>query len=383
MKKEKNNKRRKLLKVLAIILCSYVVIGLGGGIIGYGATVNKKCDLEYKFYYSAWKKVRSDYPLMQNRTELTFKSGKRNLVGHLYEVENPLGVVVCMHGLGSESDSDNAEYQNYFIEQNFDVFAVDSEGCGKSEGRHAKGLYHSKYEAVAAVNFIKEYPSTKGLKVSLVGHSAGAYGAILASAECDVDNVLAMSSFDSPREVTWNMIKDKMGPFSFLLAPFIDLTMLFNGGKENYKKASDVIAAHPEKNYFLMHSTDDSFVNFQTASLIRKYNTPDFDYHKYEVFSNNEVPEYIPEYYEVKQTGNVYSQVITWSQHSDVWLSWDAMVYTRHSYWGVLMKEREEHNPDHLSKHDYVLRYGYDRIDKDKTSEMNSYAFSKVVELFK
>ena len=243
-------------------------------------------------------------------------------------------------------------------------------------------MYQTKYDGIAAVNFIKNYPATKDLKISLAGHSAGAYAAILVSEACDVKNVLAMSSFDSPREAAWSLMDEKIGGFRYLLFPFLDLTMTI-GGKDNYVKASEVIDRNPDKTYFLMHCSYDTFVPYETASLIRKYNTPTFDYRSYEMFHHDGIPEFIPEYYEIQHKDNVYSQLITWSTHSDTWLSYDSQAYTMQYFWWPIGYDVENNNPEKLKMMDYIAKYGHGRVDKDKTTEMNTYALSKVVELFK
>ena len=345
----------------------------------------RSSDEDYE-YVSIWKYNREDYPLLDNRKEVYIDSCGKKLAGYLYEVDEPQGIVICAHGMANDSNHDNAEYQNYFVENGFDVLAIDLTGNGNSEGNPTKGLYQAKYDIIAAIDFVKEYESTKNLKINLAGHSAGAYGAIMASNERKVNAVFAMSAYDSPHEVIVEIIRNNIGVLTPIVKPFIEFSLLLFGGKENYQKASDVINNNKDTTYFLVHSSIDDYINYERASLMRYYYEPNFDYTKFDIY-NHEYDERALYYenksqYDPQKSDNVYSSMITWGKHCDTWLSFDSQYYSIGEFWGVLRTEYD--STRHTgSFRDYVFKNGKGRVDREKASEINEELFSKVIELFK
>lgn len=376
---------KKILKVILIIIISYIIIGMIGGPIAFAAVLGKKETKKDTDYVSIWKYNRDDYPLLENRKVVHFDSCGNALTAYLYEVDNPYGIVICAHGLGNYSDCDNAEYQNYFVEKGFDVLAVDLTGSGNSEGKCTRNLYQSKYDIIAAIDFVKEYDSTKNLKINLAGHSAGAYGAIMASSEREVNAVFAMSSYDSPNEVAVEIIRDNIGILTPIVRPFIEFSLLMFGGKENYQKASDVINNNKDTKYYLVHSSIDDYINYNTASLLRHYYEPNFDYGLYDVYNIDFDVRSL--YYENKalfapqKKENVYASLITWGKHCDTWLSFDSQHYSINHFWVTMTNEYEESGSKGTLR-DYVEANGRGRIDRERASEINEDLFANVIEMF-
>ena len=379
---------KKLFKVILIIVMVYLVAGIIIGPIVFASIIGRKATKSDGDFLKLWKNVREDYPLLNDREEVHFESNGKTLTAYLYEVDEPLGIVICAHGLNNESDFDNAEYQNYFLEKGFDVLAVDLTGCGNSEGNCVRNLYKSKYDIVAAIDYVKSNPKTKDLKINLVGHSAGAYGAIMASSLREVNAVLAMASYDSPHDEVIQIIDDSVGKISFLLRPFIEYSLFLFGGKENYLKASDVINSNRDTLYFLIQSSADDYVNYEKASLLRLYYEPNFEYEKYEIWNEEIDPESFNKeelsQFKVQHKDNVYSYLLSWARHTDTWLSYDSQEYLYHNFWGPLTDNYNGTEHEKCTFDKYIHNHGGEiNIDRDKASEINDYAFSQVVELFK
>ncbi len=379
---------KKLFKVILIIVAIYLVVGVIAGPIIFSSIIGHKTTKSEGKNLKLWKCVKEDYLLLDNREEVRFKSKGNTLTAYLYEVDEPLGIVICAHGLNNESDYDNAEYQNYFLEKGFDVLAVDLTGCGKSEGNCVRNLYYSKYDIVAAIDYVKSNPKTKDLKINLAGHSAGAYGAIMASSLREVNAVFAMSSYDSPHDEIVQIIEDKVGKISYLFRPFIEYSLFIFGGKENYLKASDVISSNLNTTYYLMHSSMDDYVNYEKASLMRLYYEPLFDYKKYEIWDEDVNPSSFGKeellQFATQHNDNVYSYLLSWSKHSDTWLSYDSQEYLYYNFWVPLTYDYRETKHERCSFTQYVYNHAKEKnIDRNRASEINEYVFNQVVDIFK
>ena len=379
---------KKFFKVILIILIVYLVLGMIVGPIVFASIIGRKATKSDGDYLKLWKCVREDYPLLNDREEVHFESNGKTLTAYLYEVDEPLGIVICAHGLNNTSDYDNAEYQNYFLEKGFDVLAVDLTGCGNSEGNCVRNLYKSKYDIVAAIDYVKANPKIKDLKINLVGHSAGAYGVIMASGLREVNAVLAISSYESPHDEVVSIIEDNIGKISFLVRPFIEYSLFLFGGKENYLKASDVVNSNKDTTYYLIHSSADDYVNYEKTSLMRLYYEPNVDYRKYEIWNPEIDPSTISKeeisQFTTQHKDNVYSYLLSWARHTDTWLSYDSQVYLHDNFWGPLTDEHNATKPKSGTFIQYVKAHGAERgIDRYKASELNEYVFEQVVDIFK
>lgn len=140
---------------------------------------------------------QSDFESLKNRKICHFYSSKNTLTGYYYEVPNPKGIVIYVHGLGSLADDWYAIGQDYFVRHGFNVFAIDLTCCGRSEGFGVKGLAQSALDVVAAIRYVRDSIDRKS-PLFLFGHSWGGYGVAASMYFEDVNAVASLSGFSSP-----------------------------------------------------------------------------------------------------------------------------------------------------------------------------------------
>lgn len=139
-----------------------------------------------------------DFPCLKNKRFVKIPSGKRTLIGHLYEQPAPKGLFLCVHGLGGLSEDFSSAYHAYFYQHGYDVLALDLSASGRSQGVGVPGLSQSALDVKAALDYVHQSSLAK-LPLFLFGHSWGAYG-VCAALEFDSSPlaVFEMSGFADP-----------------------------------------------------------------------------------------------------------------------------------------------------------------------------------------
>ena len=103
-------------------------------------------------------------------------------------------IIIFCHGMGPGHIAYTTEIE-YFCNVGYTVLAIDSRGCGFSQGKNMKGMYSGVKTVISAIDFAKE---NHFKNIYLVGHSWGAYSALCASAKRKVDKVVAISAPNTP-----------------------------------------------------------------------------------------------------------------------------------------------------------------------------------------
>lgn len=169
----------------------------------------------------------------------SFVLGRLNGVIYTDErVKSNGNVIVFCHGMGPGHVAYTTEIA-YFCSLGYAVVAVDSLGCGYSQGKAMRGMYEGVKTAVAAVKFAKEYfPEAK---IYAVGHSWGAYSALCAAAAEKADKVVAISAPDRPLSVIMATLEATVKSSAWFLKPFLWLVSFFIFGVNANKSASKSI----------------------------------------------------------------------------------------------------------------------------------------------
>ncbi len=280
------NKKKTVILIIVGGITLFLASGyfLGGYVAGLAvshAIFDKRqsevSDLETDYKLLACK-TRADFPLMNERKTLTFTSGSNTLTSYFYEVSDPKGLVVSCHGLGSLSDGDNAEYQNYFLEQGYDVLALNLTAHGPSQGNTLPGLYQSPYNVASCIDAVfKEtrfYIPTN--YIALVGHSMGGYGvaSALSFTEHSVNAVVSFSAFASGEEEMIAMAHTKVGVLAEMTSlPFKWALEKRDGGQSKFS-AVTTINEHPETKFVLVQGNEDGTVPFKTSLYNKSFANP-------------------------------------------------------------------------------------------------------------
>ena len=213
---------------------------------------------------------------MKEREEYTFNCGKETLQGYLYEVENPHGIVISAHGINNLADGNTAQYQNYFIEQGWDVFSFDMTGCGRSSGK-MKTLFESRKCVQNAVNFVKNNAKLKDLDVCLVGHSWGGYGVLAASYDVDVKAVCSFAGYDKASEMMYGFAEMNVSKALIVTKPALNFSLSLLQGEKAFFSASSVIKKRPNTNYVLVHGDKDNTVPLKHYSAYSYVQNKEYD----------------------------------------------------------------------------------------------------------
>ena len=307
-----------------------------------------------QYPYNEMQYVRSDYSILNERTEVMFNHGKLKLAGYLYETNNPLGLVICAHGVNSFADGDNAQLQSYFLSEGWNVFSFDMIGCGNSEGDGLQGLYESRFCVNSAINYVKSVESLKNLSICLVGHSFGGYGVVTASNDNDVKAVASFSAYNSPAQMMVDSARKYTGFFADFTKPALDLSLRILEGDKAFFKASDVIKKHSETNYYIIHGEDDDVNLIKDGTIYNALKDKDYS--------------------------NLKIAKLKGVKHNGPWKSLDAINYYEEELYPAyeeLEKEYKNNIPQNVKEN------FYSSIDKARSSELNLELLEDINTMFK
>ena len=161
----------------------------------YRAQLDVRCDdVGNVFYFSA-----ADFPgLSQEPFGFRTARGHR-LQGYFYSYPDAISnrLVVFDHGMGGGHRSYMKEIE-LLARHGYRVFAYDHTGCMESEGESTGGFGRSVADLDDCLRALKVHPEYRGLPISVVGHSWGAFACMnIVARHPDVRHVVAMSGFIS------------------------------------------------------------------------------------------------------------------------------------------------------------------------------------------
>lgn len=179
-----------------------------------------------------------------NTEAVETRLGKTKLKGFIYwsgDISSVERLVIFSHGMGPGQCSYTTEIA-YFCRNGCAVLAFDCCGCGLSGGKSLGGLENSARVLVAAAKYAKGRRELKNLKTYFVGHSMGAYSALVAASFAHADGVVSFSSPDQPSRMVECGAAPLTGKFfAKILRPFVKVVTFFRFGKYADIKASRAI----------------------------------------------------------------------------------------------------------------------------------------------
>ena len=271
MKEAKGKNTKKISAIITIVVVSFYV--LGGVLTSYLVnfviikTSASSLDILEKYPNTIYK-TRDDYPLLKNRTEHVFKSGKNKLYGYYYDVNDEKGLVISAHGLDNISDGSNAQMHNYFVNLGYDVFAIDLTASGKSEGYSTISLHQSALDIKNAYQYLLDNNLSND-NLILMGHSWGGYGAAIASTiGVKAKKVITFSAYDGTTDLIFHEVEDKIYFLAYLIYPTIVLGNLMEYGNEAFINASTEIKNN-DVEYLVFQGEKDNVIPYK-STLYRK-----------------------------------------------------------------------------------------------------------------
>lgn len=153
---------------------------------------NRCDDMGVAFYFSA-----AEFPGLRSAPFSFPSKAGLNLQGYFYSYENPKvdALVVFDHGMGGGHRSYMREIER-LARAGYLVFAYDHTGCMESEGENTNGFAQSLSDLDACLTALKKLTSLQGRRISVVGHSWGAFSTMnICALHPDVSHIVAMSGF--------------------------------------------------------------------------------------------------------------------------------------------------------------------------------------------
>ena len=241
----------------------------------------------------------------------------------------------------SQSLNDDLQYQSYFVENGYSLFAIDLTASGKSEGKSMRGLHQSAYDVKAAYDFLKEEELLEN-KLILIGHSWGGFG-VAASLSLGVlaDYVITFSAFDNPYDTMVRYSVNSVGGFIYTTIPTFYMTTSMRYGKNNSISAYKSLNNSDAK-ALIIHGKADKSIPYNKEALYAKTSKND----KFDNLLLDDIG------------------------HSGTWRTKEANKYV----------DEIEKEINKLKKDESKLKEYINNIDKDKTSELNPVVFEKINE---
>ncbi len=208
-----------------------------------------------------------DLEEMYPRELVTFDSGKNQLQGYVYGLDQDQGLVVVAHGIGGGADSYLPQI-TYFVDKGWRVFAYDSTGSFDSEGKSTKGFPQALLDIDAALTYINDQEEFDSLSIMLFGHSWGGYAVTnVLHYEYDIDGVVSISGANSPMEMIIEQGQRMMGAFIHVQYPYLWLYQRILFKEEASLNAVDAINKS-DTPVLIIHGENDEMISYDGSAII-------------------------------------------------------------------------------------------------------------------
>ena len=165
----------------------------------YTAQFFNRCDDKGLAHYFS----HADFPGLRQQP-FDFKSSLGHTMKgwfYCYDEIIPGRLVIFEHGFGGGHRSYMKEIE-MLCRRGFLVYTYDHTGCMESGGDSPRGLSQSLRDLNDAINALQATPGFRDLKISVMGHSWGAFSAMnIAALHPEVTHIVALSGFVSVEEM--------------------------------------------------------------------------------------------------------------------------------------------------------------------------------------
>lgn len=194
--------------------------------------------------------------------EMTNDRGQR-LKGYLIEAETPSETfVLCSHGYRSTGKGEFKYVAKHYHDKNINVFLVDHQAAGQSEGNMISFGYYESKDLVRWTHFLKE-TFGENIKIILHGVSMGCATATIASASDDLPENVKFTVADCGYTSMNDQFNAVLRSYKVPSFPLVPLTGLWSKafGKFSYSEVSPLECVKKAKVPMLfIHGADDDFV---------------------------------------------------------------------------------------------------------------------------
>lgn len=189
--------------------------------------------------------------------------------GYLYRQDNPLGLMVIVHGLGEGADSYLPQAQ-WFLEQGWMVLMYDATGSFDSEGRSTRGFPQSLIDLEAALAYIESDETLNEHDLVVLGHSWGGCAAANSLHLSDaIKAVVAVSAPAHSLEMIFEQAQKSLGVFTYTQWPFLMVYERLSFGEYATYDAVEAIN-HSDAHTLIIHGKNDAVVDYDGSAIIAK-----------------------------------------------------------------------------------------------------------------
>ena len=219
----------------------------------YKKNLFSRCDDNGDIFYFSKK----DFKELKSEEYIFDSSKGYKLKGNFYYYDNykPNHIVIFEHGMGGGHLSYFRELE-ILARRGYKVLSYDHSGCMKSEGDSTGGFCQSLCDLNDCINSIKNNNTYRDYKLSVIGHSWGAFSTMnIPHFHNDVKHIIAMSGFISLDQMLKQMFG---GLLKKCQAPVYQIE------KESNPDIVNINAINSLRNYngkaLIIHSKDDKVV---------------------------------------------------------------------------------------------------------------------------
>ena len=207
------------------------------------------------FYFSA-----ADFEGLKKEPYPVINQKGHRLSGFLYYYDGykEESLVIFEHGMGVGHRAYIREIER-IAREGYLVFAYDKTGCTESEGEHIRGFSGSLADLDAVLTTIKADKRFSEKKISVIGHSWGAFSTMNISAfHSDLHALVAISGFVSVKTIQKQVVP-KIG---LLIIPSL-YKLERNENPQYFDKTAFESLPLAKGKVLIIHSRDDGMVSFK------------------------------------------------------------------------------------------------------------------------
>lgn len=218
-----------------------------------------------RYKYRDRVQAGADWYEAQPKKELTITSRDGlTLTAELIEAENPVGLVVAVHGFRSWPAREFALIAKHLYEQGYTVLYPYMRAHRKSQGKYITFGVKERYDIAAWVRLLSE--QRPDLPLFLYGQSMGGATVIMASGlelPANVRGVIADSAYHSPRDVVATALVQSYKVPVFPMLPAMDLWARIIAGYSLTATTCKEALDRTSLPFLFIHGTSDELVPYE------------------------------------------------------------------------------------------------------------------------
>ena len=208
---------------------------------------------------------------VSKRSEKSFMSGDNLLAGFLYDstaTDKKDALIILAPGHNACSDAYLWQIKE-LNELGWSVFAFDSTGCCRSQGKSSVGFPQELCDLKATINYVESNDRFGYNSLVLLGHSRGGYAACCALKEdFDIAAAISVSGINSSMEGVIGAAEKHVGPFAWGNYGFLWLYQASIFGADTVSVRADKVLNETSVPVLLIHGENDTTVPANKYSIV-------------------------------------------------------------------------------------------------------------------